>query len=124
MPWAFTKQDRPRCIWAWASVCDSKDIKEIKDIGGLLKQIKAIVHQFETHISIYEALDEAKKNYYHYYQRPRISNTQLVKNLQDMVDIIEYHGGSATDDQALVEYERSLESHLPVNERSPDEALK
>ena len=58
-----------------------KNIKENKDIAGLLKQIKAIVHQFETHISIYEALDEAKKNYYHYYQGPRTSNTQHVKNL-------------------------------------------
>ena len=72
---------------------DFKDIKEKKYIGGLLKQIKAVVHQFEIHTSIYEALDEAKKNYYHYYQGPRTSNTQHVKNLQDMVDIIEYHGG-------------------------------
>ena len=94
-----------------------KDIRENKDVGGLLKQIKAVVHQFETHTSIYEALDEAKKNYYHYYQGPRTSNTQHVKNLQDMVDIIEYHGGSVTDDQALVDYERSLEAHLPVDQR-------
>ena len=70
-----------------------KDIRENKDVGGLLKQIKAVVHQFETHTSIYKALDKAKKNYYHYYQGPRTSNTQHVKNLQDMVDIIEYHGG-------------------------------
>ena len=91
-----------------------KDIKENKDIAGLLKQIKALVHQFEPHTSIYEALDEAKKNYYHYYQGPKTSNTEHVKNLQDMVDIIEYHGGSVTDDHALIEYERSLEatSHL------------
>ena len=41
-----------------------------------------------------------------------------------MVDIIEYHGGSVTDDQALIEYERSLESHLPTNERSSDEVIK
>ena len=41
-----------------------------------------------------------------------------------MVNIVEYHGGSVTDDQALVEYERSLEAHLPTNERSSDEALK
>ena len=101
-----------------------KDIRENKDVAQLLKQIKGIVHQFETHTSIYEALDEAKKNYYHYYQGPRTSNTQHVKNLQDMVDIIEYHGGSVTDDQALVEYERSLENHLPDEDRSSDEALR
>ena len=41
-----------------------KNIKESKDIAGLLKQIKAVVHQFEAHTSIYEALDEAKRNYY------------------------------------------------------------
>ena len=41
-----------------------------------------------------------------------------------MVDIIEYHGGSVTDDQALVDYERSLETHLPVDQRSSEDALK
>ena len=41
-----------------------------------------------------------------------------------MVDIIGYHGGLVTDDQALIEYERSLESHLPANERSSDEVIK
>ena len=95
-----------------------------KFLAGLLKQIKAVVHQFETQASIYEALDEAKKKYYHYYQGPKTSNTQHVKNLQDMVDIIKYHGGSVTDDQALIEYERSLKSHLPINERSSDEFIK
>ena len=40
------------------------------------------------------------------------------------MDIIEYHGGSVTDDQALIEYERSLESHLPTNEWSSDEVIK
>ena len=70
-----------------------KTIKQNKDIAELLKQIKGIMHQFESHISIYEALDEAKKKFYMYYQGPRTSNTQHVKNIQDMVDIIEYHGG-------------------------------
>ena len=101
-----------------------KNIKENKDIAGLLKQIKGVVHQFETHTSIYEALDEAKKNYYLYFQGPKTSNTQHVKNLQGMVDIIEYHGGSVTDDKALIEYERKLEDHLPIYEKSSDEALK
>ena len=40
------------------------------------------------------------------------------------MDIIEYHGGSVTDDQALIEYERSLESHLPTDERSSDKVIK
>ena len=97
-----------------------KNIKESKDIAGLLKQIKGIVHQFDSHTSINEALDEAMINYYHNYQGPKTSNTQHVKNLQDMVDIIEYHGGSVTDDRALVEYERRLECHLPDNEKSSD----
>ena len=37
-----------------------KSIKQDKDIAELLKQIKGIMHQFESHISIYEALNEAK----------------------------------------------------------------
>ena len=101
-----------------------KNIKESKDIAGLLKQIKGIVHQFDSHTSINEALDEAMINYYHNYQGPKTSNTQHVKNLQDMVDIIEYHGGSVTDDRALVEYKRRLDSHLPDNEKFFDQILK
>ena len=101
-----------------------KKIKEDKDIAELLKQIKGVVHQFESHTSIYEALDEAKKNYYLYFQGPKTSNTQHVKNLQEMVDIIEYHGGSVTDDNALVEYERKLEDGLPIYEKSSNQALK
>ena len=41
-----------------------------------------------------------------------------------MVEVIEYHGGSVADDQALVEYERNLEAHFPTNEKSTEEALK
>ena len=72
----------------------------------------------------YEALDEAKKNYYLYYQGPKTSNTQHVKNIQDMVEVIEYHGGSVTDDQALVKYEKGLEAHLPISQRSSEKTLK
>ena len=93
-------------------------------MSGLLKLIKTVVYQFETHPSIYEALDEAKKNYYLYYQGLKTSNTQHVKNLQDMVEVIEYHGGSVTDDQALAKFEESLETHLPIYQRSSEETLK
>ena len=41
-----------------------------------------------------------------------------------MVEVIEYHGGSVTDDQALVRYERDLEAHLPEDKRSSEETLK
>ena len=82
------------------------------------------MYQFETHTSIYEALDKAKKNYYLYYQGPKTSNSQHVKNLQNMVEVIEYHGGSVTDDQVLVRYKRDLEAHLPEDERSSEETLK
>ena len=100
-----------------------KDIKEKKDVAGLLKLVKTVVYQFESHTSIYEALDEAKKNYYHYYQGPRTSNTQHAKDLQDIIEVIEYHGGSVTDDQALVNYERDMEAHLPEDESSSEEVL-
>ena len=106
------------------SKSEYEDIKANSDVSGLLKLIKTIVYQFETHTSIYEALDEAKKNYYLYYQEPKTSNSQHVKNLQNMVEVIEYHGGSVTDDQALVRYERDLEAHLPEGERSSEETLK
>ena len=106
------------------SKSEYEGIKENSDVSGLLKLIKTVVYQFETHTSIYEALDEAKKNYYLYYQGPKTSNTQHVKNLQDMVEVIKYHGGSVTDDQALAKYEESLEAHLPIYQRSSEETLK
>ena len=90
----------------------------------MLKQIKGIMHQFDSHTSIYEALDEAKKNYYLYYQSPQTSNAQHVNNLQDMVDIIEYHGGSVTEDKALFEHEKKLETNLLTREKSSEETLK
>ena len=101
-----------------------RTLRQAEDVSGLLKLIKTIVYQFETHTSIYEALDEAKKNYYLYYQGPKTSNSQHVKNLQNMVEVIEYHVGSVTDDQALVRYKRDLEAHLPEDKRSSEETLK
>ena len=41
-----------------------------------------------------------------------------------MVDIIEYHGDSITEDKALIEHEKKLEEKLPFLERSSEEALK
>ena len=75
------------------SKSEYEGIKANRDVSGLLKLIKTIVYQFETHTSIYKALDEAKKNYYLYYQGPKTTNSQHAKNLQDMVEVIEYHGG-------------------------------
>ena len=60
------------------SKTDFKTIKQNKDVAELLRQIKAIMHQFELHTSIYEALDEAKKNFYLYYQSWLTSNAQHI----------------------------------------------
>ena len=46
--------------------------------------------------------------FYLYYQGPRTGNTQHVKNIKDMVDIVGYRGGSITEDKALIEHERKL----------------
>ena len=48
------------------SKSEYEGIKENNDVSGLLKLIKTVVYQFETHTSIYKALDEAKKSYYLY----------------------------------------------------------
>ena len=69
------------------------------------------MHQFESHISIYEALDEAKNFFNLSYQGPRTSNTQHVKNIHDMVDIIKYHESSITEDKTLIEHGRKVEEN-------------
>ena len=75
-----------------------KTIKQDKNLAEMLKDIKGIIHQLESHTSIYEVLNEAKKNFYLYYQNPQTSNAQHVKNIQGMVNIFEYHGGSVIED--------------------------
>ena len=52
-----------------------KKLESNCEIGKLLTEIKSITHQFQTNISIYEALDEAKRQYYVFRQNHQHMNT-------------------------------------------------
>jgi hypothetical protein len=80
------------------------------EVGRLLKEIKSITHQFQANISIYEALDEAKRQYYIFKQQHSHMNTiTFMKTLKNIVDVIEFYGGSIADDPALIKYEKDLD---------------
>ena len=80
------------------------------EVGRLLKEIKSITHQFQANICIYEALDEAKRQYYTFKQQHAHMNTiTFMKTLKNMVDVIEFYGGSIADDPALIKYEKNLD---------------
>jgi hypothetical protein len=93
-----------KALTDWATM-ESKS-----EVGKLLKEIKSITHQFQANICIYEALDEAKRQYYIFKQQHAHMNTiTFMKTLKNMVDVIEFYGGSIADDPALVKYEKNLD---------------
>jgi hypothetical protein len=86
------------------------DMESKSEVGRLLKEIKSITHQFQANISIYEALDEAKRQYYIFKQQHSHMNTiTFMKTLKNIVDVIEFYGGSIADDPALIKYEKDLD---------------
>ena len=81
------------------------------EVGKLLKEIKSITHQFQANISIYKALDEAKRQYYVFCQNYQHMNTiTFMKTLKNIVDVIEFYGGSISSDPALIKYEQDLDA--------------
>ena len=48
----------------------------------------------EENTSIYDALDQAKKNYYTYKQGEDESNAQHLINFKNLVGIVEHYGGN------------------------------
>jgi DNA gyrase/topoisomerase IV subunit A len=87
------------------------DMEAKCEIGLLLKEIKSITHQFQANISIYEALDEAKRQYYMFRQNHQHMNTiTYMKTLKNIINVIEFYGGSISDDPALIAYEKEVDS--------------
>jgi hypothetical protein len=80
------------------------------EVGTLLKEIKSVTHQFQSNISIYEALDEAKRQYYTFrHHHEHMTTITFMKTLKNIVDVIEFYGGSISNDPALVKYEKDLD---------------
>ena len=89
---------------------------------GLLKQIKGITHQFQSNISPYEAIDEAKRQYYSYvHNNDHMDANTYVKTMKNIVDSIEFYSGTLGEDEVLIEYEKALDKKLGRQAKSDDE---
>ena len=65
-----------------------------------------MINELEVSANVYNALDEAKRKYFAYYQQNKESNMRHVKNIKDLVATIEHYGGSICDDKGLIEHEK------------------
>ena len=79
-----------------------KEIDEERDVVELLKLIKRMMHEFDSRVYLWDALSEAKRRFYQYRQAENESNVTHVKNVKNLVSVIEHYGGTAFEDEALV----------------------
>ena len=76
-----------------------------RDVSGMLKAIRAISSQVETNISIYDAVDEAKRRYYKTYQFEEDMNATYLNDYKSVIDIIEHYKSNIYEDPGLINYE-------------------
>jgi len=76
------------------------------DVVELLKKIRGVCREMTTNASLYDSIDEAKKRYFLYYQKPEDNNEQHLQTFKSNSDIVKHYKGSLYDDKALVEYEK------------------
>lgn len=84
---------------------DFEAIKQDADVTNLLRHIRSLSNELEVSTNLYDALDEAKKRYYTYYQGEEESNQKNVKTLKDIVATIEHYGGTVGEEKGLVDHE-------------------
>ena len=85
-------------------------VKESCDVATLLKEIRRISNRMEENTSIYDALDQAKQNYYKYEQPDDESNARHLINFKNIVGIVEHYGGELFYDEKMIEHEMNLDS--------------
>lgn len=102
-----------------------QDMRDDSHVWALLRAIKGITHQFQSNISPYEALDEAKRQYYTYsHNNDNMAPETYVKMMKSMVDTIQYYGGSIGDDEALIHYEREVDPMEPTEDITEDDLVE
>ena len=60
---------------------------------------------------MYDALNEAKRNYYTYFQQTDDSNINHVNTIKDLVATIKHYGGSVCNDAGLIKHEENKDRH-------------
>ena len=72
-----------------------QEMRDESQVWALLRAIKGVTHQFQSNICPYEALDEAKRQYYTFnHNNDNMPPETYVKTMKTMVETIQYYGGS------------------------------
>ena len=88
----------------------------------MLKTIKAASHEMESHTCLWDALSEAKRRFYSYKQADHESNTMHVKNLKNLLSVVEYYDGEIFEDEVLMKEVK--EESTKAGESITDEQCK
>ena len=65
---------------------------------------------------IYNALHEAKMNFYKYHQSDDKSLADHMRNFKDLINSVEYHGGDIFYDKEMVQYEMRIDLKNKVSD--------
>ena len=63
-------------------------------MANILTKIRGVSNEVEVSSNVYDTLDEIKRRYYNDYQGDDDSNMKHTQALNDLVAIIEHHGGN------------------------------
>ena len=96
-------------------------IDQAQDVSSLLKAIRALSHQIDKSVSVYEALDDILKQFFLYCQQPHEDNAIHLKRFKDYVDVLERFGSTIFEDAALMKYEmaEAVKSESPGSSPPP-----
>ena len=89
-----------------------------------MKVIRALSHQIDNNISIYESLDDLLRQFYLYRQQPNEDNALHLKRFKEFIDVLEHFGCTVFDDNSLVKYEMSKAIQAQDTSTSRDHGSK
>jgi hypothetical protein len=94
------------------------------DSLALLKEIKGTAYKFESHNTIYLALDNTKCAFYAYKQGPEETNADYISKFKNAIEVIEHYRGCIGDDAILATEELKKPGKPPTNTASSKELLQ
>ena len=85
---------------------DFEKVEDDTDVTELLKLIKIVSHEFEAHISPYDAISEAKRKMYTFKQAEGESNEAFLQQFKTLVDVLNHYGDEPMVDKSLITIEK------------------